>query len=77
MLLVLLRIWMAMCLGIREATFGRHDPTPSHLKKASLGTHMRAIIGEPSWLETADVSDDGIINFLDIKLVALDVSNAN
>jgi hypothetical protein len=38
---------------------------------------MRAIIGEPSWLETADVSDDGIINFLDIKLVALDVSNAN
>ena len=38
---------------------------------------MRAIIGEPNWLETADVSDDGIINFLYIKLVALDVSNAN
>jgi len=42
-LLVLLGLWMTMCLGIREATFGRHDPTPSHLKKASLGTHMRAI----------------------------------
>ena len=42
MLLVLLGLWMVMCLGIREESFGRHDPTPSHLKKASLGTHVRA-----------------------------------
>jgi hypothetical protein len=42
-LLVLLRIWMVMFLGIREASFRKARPNSIALEKGNLGTHMRAI----------------------------------
>jgi len=41
-LLVLLRIWMTMCLGIREASFRKARPNSIALEKGNLGTHVRA-----------------------------------